>query len=185
MQSFLPGSIGPVAFAGTVAVAVSSEDRGALSWLSEYLGSWFAHTRRAADWRMRLSVASDPWALFEEDTPGALVERACYGLDAGVVSLPAVQRRGALRIADRERSCFFDLGPGRVDLVGAADSPRWRFSAVLILLGIIAARMRRTSLDLHAAALDRGGRGLWSWGRRARERRRWRPTCSVRADVPR
>jgi len=160
MQSLLPGSIGPVAFAGTVAVAVSSEDRGALSWLSEYLGPWFAGTRRAADWRVRLSVASDPWALFEAGTPGAVVERACFGLDAGVVSLPAVQCRGALRIADRERSCFFDLGPGRVELVGAADSPRWRFSAVLILLGIIAARMCRTSLDLHAAALDRGGRGI-------------------------
>ncbi len=160
MQSLHIDSIGPMAFAGTVTVAVSSHDRGALAWLSEYVEPWFTSTQRAADWQLHLSAAPRPWSRFDTGEFGALDDRACFRLDSGVVSLPAAERAGGLRVADRERSCFFDLVPGRVDLVGAADSRRWRFGAVLILLGIIAARMRRTALDLHAAALDRGGRGI-------------------------
>lgn len=148
------------AFGGAVRISVSADDPAAATWLDEFVTPSFSVTSMAADWRLHLSTAATVRADLHAPRWADAAPRACFALDTSVLSLPAARGDGPLDVADVERSCVLHLTPYAVELVGDPTTRRWRFTALMVLLEIAATRMRRGSLDLHAAGVAMGGRGL-------------------------
>lgn len=157
----LPSTRRTLAFgAGSVRVSITSSDPAAAHWLREFVEPWFLPTRARADWQMRLSSAPDAYAAARARQPRVTRPRACFALDTYLLSLPAGSGHGSVAVADPDRSSVLAVAPFAIDLVGDPRTRRWRFTALLVLLEIAATRMRRTSLDLHAAAVETGGRAI-------------------------
>ena len=148
------------AFGGAVRIAVSADDRAAATWLDEFVTPSFAATSMAADWRLHLSTDAAVRADLRAPRYADARPRACFALDTSVLSLPVARGDGRLHVADVERSCLVNLAPHTVDVIGDPETRRWRFTALMVLLEIAATRMRRSSLDLHAAGVAMGGRAL-------------------------
>ena len=155
-----PGPSSTRAFGDAVRIGVSADDRAAATWLDEFVAPSFAATSVAADWRLHLSTCATVRADLHAPRFSDAGRRACFALDTSVLSLPAARGDRRLDVADVERSCLIRLAPHAVELIGAPDTRRWRFTALMVLLEIAATRMRRGSLDLHAAGVVMGGRAL-------------------------
>lgn len=155
-----PARLDVITFGSSVAVALSANDRAAGEWLSEYLEPWFAPTSQPADWRVHLSSSRAAYDALRAHQPAVATARPCFAFDTQVYHLPTWRDGDRLSVADAERSCFFSIAPGAVEIVADPETLRWRFTAALILVEIAATRMRRHSLDLHAAAIELGGRAI-------------------------
>lgn len=146
---------------GPVALSLASNDRAALHWLEEYLAPWFSPARdRSADWNVRLWSSREKTDDLARRFPRDAAQRLCFAFDQETLSLRAFCDGERAIVADPERSCFFAAAPFEVDLVGDPDTLRWRFSAVRVVTEIAATRLRRTEIDLHAAAVEAFGRGM-------------------------
>jgi hypothetical protein len=77
-----------------------------------------------------------------------------------MVSLPGWPMEGGVALADLERSCVLVVTKSRIDVFGDPSTRRWRFTLQLVFQEIAATRARRTELDLHAAAIEAGGRAI-------------------------
>ncbi|MEO8605093.1 MAG: hypothetical protein ABI629_21175, partial [bacterium] len=100
------------------------------------------------------------YAAIAARRPLDALSRVCFALDQQVVSLPAWREGGAVAIADLERSCFLAVEPFRVEICGDAATRRWRFTLQWVFHELAATRLRRTALDLHAAAVETRGAAL-------------------------
>jgi hypothetical protein len=145
---------------GPVAIALCSADAAAAAWLLEVLQPSFAPTRRAPDWEVNISSAPAAYAGLRGLQPPDAATRLCFALDQEVVAFPAWSVHGRTTVADAERSCFLTVSPGRVELVGDPATQRWRFTSMWVFHEIVATRLRRTHLDLHAATVEHEGRSL-------------------------
>lgn len=145
---------------GPIAIALTSSDAAALAWLMEVLQPCFAPTVQDADWHLRVSNSRDAYADFCARRPLDAVPRACFALDQEVLSLPAWSTGDDVSVEDAERSCFLRITPFRVDLVGDPSTRRWRFTSMWVCHEIAATRLRRTQLDLHAAAVEAAGQAV-------------------------
>jgi hypothetical protein len=146
--------------AGPLTVGLRSDDRAAAEWLIEFLHPWFAPTAGAAEIQVSVSSAEDAYAELAVRRPLDAAPRACFALDQQVVSLPAWSTEEGLAVADLRRSCFLVLAPRQIALFGDPTTRRWRFTLQLVFHEIAAIRARRTDLDLHAAAIEAGGRAV-------------------------
>ncbi len=155
-----PARFDTVTFGSAVAVALAADDRAAGEWLREYLEPWFAPTSQTADWRVHISSTRAAYDALGAQQPAVSAARPCFAFDTQVYHLPTWCHGDRLTVADAERSCFFSIAPGAVEIVADPDTLRWRFTAALILVEIAATRMRRHSLDLHAAGVEIGGRAV-------------------------
>jgi len=145
---------------GPATIALSSRDTAAADWLLEVLQPWFAPTPSAADWHVRLSSSRDAYADLSARRPLDAAPRACFALDQEVVSFPAWPTSDGLTVSDAERSCFLRITPFEVDLTGDPRTRRWRFTSMWVCQEIAATRLRRTQLDVHAAAVEAAGRAI-------------------------
>ena len=145
---------------GPTAITLRSDDRAALDWLAEFLGPWFTPSTRSADWQVTLSSAAQRYDAIAARRPADAAPRACFALDQQLVALPAWPESGAIAIADPERSCFLVVEPFRVGLFGDVATRRWRFTLQWVCHEIAATRLRRTALDLHAAAVESDGAAI-------------------------
>jgi hypothetical protein len=148
-----------VAF-GSVVIAFTSNDAAAAEWLSEFLAPWFRPSPDAAGWHVRMSSSLESYLALRNLRPHEPARRPCFAFDQQVLSLPAWPSGGQLVFDDAERSCCFAVTPSRVDLVGDPRTRRWRYTWMWVFHEITATRLRRTHLDLHAAAVEAGGRAL-------------------------
>ena len=144
-----------LAFADVVVEVVSS-DRAALEWLTEFLDPWWQPTRRAADWRVQVDVSARGYRAATETRPARTEPRECFLFDQQVLTLPAWEGRAHTTVDDAERSLYFTVSTGAVDVAADPSTKRWRFPLVWILTEIAATRLRRRCLDLHAAAVEGG-----------------------------
>jgi hypothetical protein len=142
---------------GATAIGLCSDDRAAADWLAEFLAPWFTPADREASWHVTLSTATDRYREIATRCPSDAVPRACFALDQEVVALPSWRESDAVAVADPERSCFLVVEPFRVAMIADAASERWRFTLQWIHHEIAATRLRRSALDLHAAAIEAGG----------------------------
>ena len=146
---------------GPVAVALATADAAAAEWLGEVVSPWFAATRTRPDWHVTVTSGAAAYAALRSPRPRAAAARACFAHDTRVVALPAwPSGAGAVALADDTRGCVLVVAPARVELVGDPATRRWRMPALWALHEIAAARLRRTHLDVHAAAVEAGGRGV-------------------------
>jgi hypothetical protein len=125
----------------------------------EFFGPALNPTGRAAEWRVTVSSSSDFYALRARRPEDAEL-RPFFALDQRMISMPAWSAGPALMVDDAQRSCVLVVGPSQVELVGDPRSRRWRFTLVLILYELVATRLRRTQLELHAAAVEAAGRAI-------------------------
>jgi hypothetical protein len=146
--------------AGPLTVALRSDDRAAAEWLIEFLHPWFVPTAEAGEIQVSVSSAEDAYAELAVRRPLDAAPRACFALDQQVVSLPAWSTEEGVAVADLRRSCFLVLAPRQIALFGDPTTRRWRFTLQLVFHEIAATRARRTDLDLHAAAIEAGGRAV-------------------------
>jgi len=145
---------------GPIVIELRSDDAAAAEWLAEFLGPWFGPAAGDADWHATLSTARAAFRALVERRPRDAALRPCFALDQQVISLPAWPERGGVAVADLERSCCLVVEPGRVALHGDPDTRRWRFTLQWVFHELSATRLRRTALDLHAAAVATGGRAI-------------------------
>jgi hypothetical protein len=146
--------------AGASGVTLVSHDPAALRWLTEFLGPWFASGTETSDRRVRLSSDGDTYNSLRARFPSTAESRVCFAFDSFQLALPSESMGASVMVDDSERSCFLRVSPSEVDLVGDPRSRRWRFTAALVMLEIVATRMRRTALDLHSAAVEAAGRAV-------------------------
>jgi hypothetical protein len=146
---------------GSTVVDLESDDEAAAEWLCEILDPWFTASARPADARLRVSTDPRLYAALARQRPDASASKACLALDQRLVAMPAWPRGDALVLADEKRSCFIVVSPERISVVGDAATRRWRFTLQLVLIEIVATRLRRAgALDLHAAAIEHRGHAI-------------------------
>jgi hypothetical protein len=142
---------------GATAIGLRADDRAASDWLAEFLGPWFAPADGRASWSLTLSTAKDRHEAIAARRPSGAAPRACFALDQQVIALPAWRENDAIAVADAERSCFLVVEPFRIVMLADAATLRWRFTLQWVHHEIVATRLRRTALDLHAAAVEAAG----------------------------
>jgi hypothetical protein len=146
---------------GPATVALASVDAAAEEWLDEVLSPWFAPTARVADWRLRIASRPGAYEALRARRPPDAMPRACFAHDTRTLALPAwTDADGRVVLDDEQRSCLLLVEPSRVELVGDAASLRWRFTAMWVMHEMVATRLRPTHLDVHAAAVESGGRAI-------------------------
>jgi hypothetical protein len=143
-----------------VAIEVTSNDSAVVEFVVEYFDPWFPQTQRAAEWRVTVDSSPSAYTAMQQQLPAGATRRPCFAHDQRVMSLPAWRSEGGLNISDADRSCFLRLRPGEVELIGNAQTRRWRFTLLWILQEIAATRLRQTHVDMHAAAVEHDGRAL-------------------------
>jgi hypothetical protein len=146
--------------AGPPTVALRSDDRATAEWLIEFLHPWFVPSARAGEIHVSVSTTEDAYAELSDRHPLEVAPRACFAFDQQVVSLPAWPTGEGVAVADLRHSCFLVVARRRIALFGDPTTRRWRFTLQLVFQEIAAARARRTELDLHAAAIEIGGRAV-------------------------
>ena len=139
-----------------VVVEIVSSDPAAHDWLAEFLDPWWTRTARVADWRVRIAASASRYAAAVNDRPARTDMRDCFLFDQQVFALPAWETDGRTTVEDAERSLYFTVSAGQVEVVADPSTNRWRFPLVWILTEIAAARLRGRGrgLDLHAAAVE-------------------------------
>jgi hypothetical protein len=145
---------------GPIAIAFASDDADAEKWLLECLQPWFLPTSEAAECQVRLSSSRQAYANLSARIPADAERRACFAFDQRVLHLPTWVADGRLVVADLRRSCFLSLAPSEVEVIGDSSTPRWRMSSMWVFHELAATRLRRTQLELHAAAVEAAGRAL-------------------------
>jgi hypothetical protein len=140
-----------------VVLDVESADAASLAWLAEFLDPWWEPSRRAADWRVRIEVSASRYHAMVEGRSNRAAPRGCFLFDQQVFTLPAWDAEGHTIVEDAERSLYFMVKEGEVEVVADPATKRWRFPLVWILTEVAAARLRKRCLDLHAAAVDGHG----------------------------
>ncbi len=145
---------------GPITIALTSNDGPAADWLVECLAPCFTPQRQAADWLVKLSRSAETYAQLSHRRPLDAAPRACFALDQEVISLPSWSSGGSVIVADLERSCFLIVAPFQVEVVGDPGTRRWRFTSMWVFHEIAASRLRRTQLDIHAAAVEAAGRAI-------------------------
>ena len=152
---------------GPASVALTFDDRAAADWLAEVMAPCFAPAEGPAEWTFRLSSRKEAHAAVAAGRPPDAAPRVCFAHDTRTMSLPAwAEGSGGIALADDERHCFLVVGPRRVDLAGDPASRRWRFTSMCVMQEIAATRLRRTELDVHAAAVEAAGRAVLIVGRK-------------------
>ena len=146
------------------AIRLSSNDPAAAAWVGEFLGPEMTTGGGADAPRIELASSAERYADLAARVPAEARPRPCFAFDRRVLSLPAWEAENGPRVADLERDCLLDLEPGAAELIGDPRSRRWRFTLVLVIHELIATRMRRTGLELHAAAVESGGRAILAIG---------------------
>ena len=145
---------------GPVTVALDSDDRAAAEWLIEFLDPWFGPTAQPCDFQVTISSSRGAYAKIASRCPPDAIPRACFALDQRVVSLPVWSTEDGIAALDLTRSCSLVVTPSRIHVFGDPATPRWRFTLQLVFQEIAATRARRTDLDVHAAAIEVGGRAI-------------------------
>jgi hypothetical protein len=149
---------------GPACIDVATADLDAVRWLEEFLTPWFASGPPAdGPLAVRLtSSASDVAALEREQATAALLPLPCFALDRELVELPGWARGDETVIADRERSCFYRVRRGSVEIVAQPGVRRARVALLRVVRELAAARVLEQAgiLDLHAAACVVAERGV-------------------------
>jgi hypothetical protein len=145
---------------GQTVLALDSDDAPLAAWLAEFLGPWFAPTTRDASWRLTLSSSPARRRELAATRPRDAASRACFALDQQVVALPSWTVGNGFAVDDAERSCLFLVGPSHIDVFADQTTRRCRFTVQWLCHELAATRLRRTALDLHAAAVAAGGEAL-------------------------
>jgi hypothetical protein len=141
-------------------LALRSDDRAAADWLAEFLQPWFTPSAERPEWSLTVSASADRRRELLARRPPDPARRPCFALDRELVSLPSWYASGGVAVDDAERSCLFLSAPARVDVLPERTTRRWRFTLQWICHEIAATRLRRTALDLHAAAVETDGKGI-------------------------
>jgi hypothetical protein len=141
-------------------LALDSDDAPLVEWLAEFLGPWFAPTTRVASWRLTVSTSPARRRELAATRPPDASPRACFALDQQVVALPTWTEGDGFAVDDAERSCLFRVGPSRIDVFTDPTTRRSRFTVQWLCHEVAATRLRRTALDLHAAAVEAGGEAI-------------------------
>lgn len=144
---------------GPARIGLLADDDPAAVWLCEFLAPWFAPSADDAI-EVLLSSSADDYARFVLDRPSDAVGRRCFRLDREIVSLPAWPEAEGVAVADGERSCGFVVAPDRIALFGEPTTRRWRFTLQWIFHEIAATALRRSAVDLHAAAVEVDGEAV-------------------------
>jgi hypothetical protein len=139
---------------------IDLDDAPAAGWLTEFLGPWFVPATRSPDWRLTVAAARGLRDARAARRPRDAPSRACFALDQQVVALPAWTEDDGIVVDDAERSCTFVLGDAHVRLLADPTTRRWRFTLQWLCHEIAATRLRRTALDLHAAAVATAGAAI-------------------------
>src|SRR5215472_2338854 len=155
----LPEARRALAF-GPITFALAADDAAVVDWLTEYLGPWFAPTRAAGEVQITVSSARQAFAELARRRPLDAPLRPCFAHDQQVIALPAWRTTEGIVAADLRRSCFVIFSRLRIGIIGDPTTRRWRFTLQSVLHEVAAARMRRTELDLHAAAVEAGGKAI-------------------------
>jgi hypothetical protein len=143
---------------GPVVVGLDGDDQAAVQWLIEVVHPWFPLTDEAPD--VRVTVSTAPGAYAAIPRPAGAKLRPCFALDRKLVAFPSWPVADGIALDDAERGCVLVVSPAQIALVGDPSTRRWRFTLQLVLIEIAATLARRTALDLHAAAVARGGRAI-------------------------
>ncbi len=143
-----------------VSTALLCDDAALIDFAVEHFDPWFLPTRRTPEWSVAVTSTTPAYAEMQRRRPAGAGLRPCFAHDQEVMSMPAWPSGDAVSLCDAERSCFLRLRPGQVDLIADPSTRRWRFTLLWILQEIAATRLRRTHVDLHAAAVESGGRAL-------------------------
>ena len=144
----------------SVALDLRSDDAAAAGWLAEVLQPWFAPTRQEAEWRVAISSCPDAYAEWACQGRSKICQRACFAFDQQLLLLPTWSEDRRVVVADAERSCFLTLAPSDVRVFGDPGTRRWRMDCLWVFCEIAATRLRRTWADMHAAAVEHGGRAM-------------------------
>lgn len=138
---------------------ISCDDPAALAWAREFFGPSLPP---ADDDRPTVLARANAERLAElaDRAKRDAVERPCFAFDQSMYRLPTSETLRGVVALDARRSCAFRVSRSEVELVGDPGSRRWRFTLVLIIHELLATRRRRSRLELHAAAVEAGGRAI-------------------------
>jgi hypothetical protein len=146
---------------GSSTVSLASDDQPAADWLIEVLSPWFEPTTHRADWQVSLSSSQKAYAHLCDCSSQSTAKRTCFAHDTRVMAFPSwSDGAGRVALADIERHCFVIVEPSRVALFGDPASKRWRMTSMWTVQEIAATGMRRTAVDVHAAAVETHGRAV-------------------------
>ncbi len=149
---------------GPACIEVTTGDRDAGRWLREFLAPWFSLGSPGENpLRVRLTCSAPAFAALERrKAEASTLPYACFALDRQVIELSGWQQAAEIVIADPERSCFYRVRPGDVEIVAQPGGAGVRVGLMRVIREFAAARMLAQPglLDLHAAAFTVAGRAV-------------------------
>jgi hypothetical protein len=140
-------------FGRELTLELFASDPAPIEWVSEFLGPALVPAQAPPDWQITLSPDARAYEEELSRRSGDGEMRACFAFDQEVLAVPVWEGNSNLTAHDARRSCFVRVRPGAIELIGNSASRRWRSTLVLLLHELVAARLRSTDLELHAAAV--------------------------------
>jgi hypothetical protein len=150
-------------FLGTV-ISVVGDRESDIAWLREFLAPSF-DPRPVEEADFTIEVSHDRArraALITARPRGRRDKVACFALDREVVHHPAWTTAGRVVIRDRRHGVYYVLSDASVAVIAADRSPLARSGVMRVIREIATARALAApgNLQLHAAAVEIGGRGI-------------------------
>jgi hypothetical protein len=147
-------------FGPAISVALGGGDRAAVAWLEEFFGPAFGPARGGPDCTVTVSSSAEAYEQLLAGRPADARKRVCFAFDQWFSSLPGWEAGPDLFLDDRRRSALVRVRGREVELLGHPRTRRWRFTLVLLVHEIVAAKLRPERLELHASAVESGGRAV-------------------------
>jgi hypothetical protein len=150
-------------FLGTV-ISVVSDRESDIAWLREFLAPSFdPRPAEEADFTVEVSHDRARRAALITTRPRGRRDRvACFALDREVVHHPAWTTAGRVVVRDRRHGVYYVLRDASVAVIAADRSQLARSGVMRVIREIATARALAApgNLQLHAAAVEIGGRGI-------------------------
>lgn len=157
-------------FLGTV-ISVVSDRESDIAWLREFLAPSF-DPRPVEEPDFTVEVSHDRArraALLTTRPRGRRDRVACFALDREVVHHPAWTTAGRVVVRDRRHGVYYVLSDASVAVIAADRAQLARSGVMRVIREIATARALAApgNLQLHAAAVEIGGRGILFAGPKA------------------
>ncbi len=149
-----------LSFGPGAGVTLSSNDAAAVTWILDYFGPALTCSAAGGGPGVEVLSSAEAHAELRAEQPDDTTPSPFFAFDQSLYELPAWQRGELLLGVDERRSCVLGVGPSGTVLTADPASVRWRFTLALLVQELIATQLRRSLLELHAAAVEAAGRSI-------------------------
>ena len=149
-----------LSFGPGAGVTLTSNDASAFAWTLDYFGPALTSSAPRGGPALDVVSSAEAHAELAAARPEDTIPSPFFAFDQSLYELPSWHLGELLLGVDEQRSCVLGVGPSGTVLTANPASVRWRFTLALLIQELIATQLRRSLLELHAAAVEAAGRSV-------------------------